>query len=447
VADDDATHRRMVGAALGAVGLECDFAEDGEEALRSAAAAPPDLVLLDVRMPRLDGLATLRRLAPLLPHVPVVMVTAHGDVPTAVEAMKLGARDFLEKPVDIEELRSVVTDILDRPGPAARPAERGGDGDEPASIVGISEAMAQLRETVRLAARSDSTVLVRGESGTGKELVARAVHELSARARGPFVAVNCAAIAEGVLESELFGHERGAFTGADQRRQGRFELADGGTLFLDEIGELRPALQAKLLRALQERSFERVGGVKPVTVDIRVVAATNRDLAAELRGADVGFRQDLYFRLAVLELVIPPLRERREDILPTARALLARLRSEGEPPRLSAEVASALTLHDWPGNVRELSNVLERALLFAGPGVSELSAQHLPPALRALCCPEPPAPDEGTGVRPGAPLAEVERELIEKTLSALGGNRTRTAAALGLSRRALLYKLKRYGIG
>ena len=434
-------------AALSAVSVDCSVASCSSEALEVVTSAAPDLVLLDVRMPGIDGMETLRRLAPEHPTLPVVMVSAHGDVPTAVEAMKIGARDFLEKPVDIDELRSVVTDILLRPGP---PPPAGGDADdaeaddEPKSIVGLSDAMVGLRETIRLAARSDSTVLVRGESGTGKELVARSIHELSTRSMGPFVAINCAAVAEGLLESELFGHEKGAFTGADARRQGRFELAHGGTLLLDEIGEMHPHLQAKLLRALQERSFERVGGAEPVDVDIRVVAATNRDLQAEI--ASGRFREDLYYRLAVVEVAIPPLRERREDILPTARHLLERLRPQ-ETPRMSAIVASALALYRWPGNVRELSNVLERSLLFAGSG--EIGPEHLPPALRELTTEEKEAEaveSEGTGVRAGVSLVEVERELIEKTLNALGGNRTRTAEALGLSRRALLYKLKRYGI-
>jgi DNA-binding NtrC family response regulator len=433
----------MMAAALGAVGVECTHASDGAEAVRLASAEPPDLVLLDIRMPGMDGMEALRRLLARHPQLPVVLVTAHGDVPTAVEAMKAGARDFLEKPVDIDELRSVVADILDRPGPPVRTAG-GGEGGEPRSIVGHSAAMVTLRETVRLAASSDATVLIRGESGTGKDLAARAIHDLSGRASHPFVALNCAAVAEGVLESELFGHEKGAFTGAEARRLGRFELAHRGTLFLDEIGEMRPGLQAKLLRVLQERSFDRVGGVKPVSVDIRVVAATNRDLSAEI--ASGGFREDLYYRLAVVEIEIPPLRDRREDVLPTARHLLDRLRPGGAV-QLSAEVASGLTLHDWPGNVRELSNVLERALLFAGSG--EIAPEHLPPPLRELCRPDETGSQQSrssTGVRPGVALAEVERELIESTLASLGGNRTRTAAALGMSRRALLYKLKRFGI-
>jgi DNA-binding NtrC family response regulator len=444
IADDDRAHRKMLGETLAAVGLSCRFAADGEEAAQAAQDAPPDLVLLDLRMPRLDGLGVLRRLAPLLPGLPVVLITAHGDVRTAVEAMKLGARDFLEKPVDIEELRSVVADILERPGPSAPDGAQ--PDDEPRAIVGISTAIRALRDTVQRAAATSSTVLVRGESGTGKELVAQAIHTLSARRQGPFVAVNCAAMPEGLLESELFGHERGAFTGADATRRGRFELAHGGTLFLDEIGELHPHLQAKLLRALQEHTIERVGGAAPIRVDIRVVAATHRDLAAEL--ATGRFREDLYYRLAVLEVPIAPLRERREDVLPTAQHLLQRLRPGGLA-RMSSAVATALTRYDWPGNVRELGNVLERALLFAGHG--ELAAEHLPPALRALVADDapPPASDTGadrTGVRAGMALEDVERELIEKTLAALGGNRTRTAETLGLSRRALLYKIKRFGI-
>jgi DNA-binding NtrC family response regulator len=440
IADDDDAHRRMLGAALESAGLACRFAVDGEQAVQ-AAEEPLDLVLLDVRMPRLDGIGALRRIHERHPELPVVVVTAHGDVRLAVEAMKLGARDFLEKPIDIDELRSVVADILERPGPPDGATPDG--GDEPRSLVGLSQALAQVRETVRRAAGSPATVLVRGESGTGKELVARAIHELSDRRAKPFVAVNCAAVPETLLESELFGHERGAFTGAESRRVGRFEQADGGTLFLDEIGEMLPALQARLLRALQERSFERLGGTTPVRVDIRVVAATNRDLAAAIAAGR--FREDLYYRLAVVEILLPPLRERREDVLPTAQHLLARLRP-GEPPRLGPEVAAALALHDWPGNVRELANVLERALLFAGHG--EVRPEHLPPALRELARPGPAdeTADDATGVRPGVSLEAVERELIDKTLRSLGGNRTRTAQTLGLSRRALLYKLKRYGL-
>ena len=440
IADDDAAHRRMLGAALESAGLACRYAADGEEAVH-AADAPLDLVLLDVRMPKLDGIGALRRIHERHPELPVVVVTAHGDVRLAVEAMKLGARDFLEKPIDIDELRSVVADILERPGPPGEPGGNG--GDEPRTLVGLSESLARVRETVRRAAGSTATVLVRGESGTGKELVAHAIHELSDRRNGPFVAVNCAAVPETLLESELFGHERGAFTGAESRRIGRFEQADGGTLFLDEIGEMLPGLQVRLLRALQERSFERLGGTAPVRVDIRVVAATNRDLAAAIAAGR--FREDLYYRLAVVDILLPPLRERREDVLPTAQHLLARLRP-GEPPRLSPEAASALALHDWPGNVRELANVLERALLFAGHG--ELRPEHLPPGLRELG--EPAAADgaagDATGVRPGVSLEAVERELIDKTLRSLGGNRTRTARTLGLSRRALLYKLKRYDL-
>jgi DNA-binding NtrC family response regulator len=441
VADDEPAHRRMLGAALEGIGMQCRYAVDGEEAVREAIGSPPDLLVLDLRMPRLDGIGALRKIHEVLPELPVVVVTAHGDVRAAVEAMKLGARDFLEKPIDIEELRAVALDLLDRPGPSPRVALTAGEEDEPRSLVGISPSMRQARETIRLAARSAATVLVRGESGTGKEVVARAIHDLSARREGPFVAMNCAAVAEGVLESELFGHEKGSFTGAEARRRGRFELADGGTIFLDEVAEMQPHLQAKLLRVLQERCFERVGGVVPVRTDIRVVAATNRIPTEEIAAGRL--REDLYYRLAVVEIVLPPLRERREDVLPTAQHLLRRLKPEGDP-RLSAQVASALTRHEFPGNVRELANVLERALLFAGDG--EIRAEHLPPALRELCTQQEPEPSAGTGVRAGVPLEDVERDLIQKTLAALGGNRTRTAEALGLSRRALLYKIKRFGL-
>lgn len=447
IADDDRAHRRMLGAALAAVGLGCRFAADGEAAVAEVRGAAPDLVLLDVRMPRLDGIGALQQIAGLAPELPVVVVTAHGDVRTAVAAMKLGARDFLEKPIDIDELRSVALDILERSSPPEPSPTTDDDDLEPKAIVGRSEAMRALRRTVRLAAASPSTVLVRGESGTGKELVARAIHELSERRSGPFVAVNCAAIPEGVLESELFGHERGAFTGAAATRRGRFELASGGTLLLDEIGEMPPHVQAKLLRALQERTIERLGSDRPIAVDLRVVAATNRELGAEIAAGR--FREDLYYRLAVVEIVAPPLRERREDILPTAQHLLRLLRPDGNV-RLSAPALRALVRYDWPGNVRELANVLERALLFTTG--AQLDVEHLPPGIRGLGEGEAEptaaeaAPPDRTGVRPGVSLEEAERELIDKTLRSLGGNRTWTADALGLSRRALLYKLKRYGI-
>ena len=446
IADDDAAHRRMLGAALESVGYRCRGAVDGATAVEDVRAASPDLVLLDLRMPRLDGVGALRQIAEMRPELPVVIITAHGDVKSAVETMKLGARDFIEKPVDIDELRSVVADILERPQPAnvVDGASLTADG-EPRTIIGVSVAIEGVRETIRLAAGAESIVLVRGESGTGKELVARAVHDLSPRrCEGPFVALNCAAVAEGLLESELFGHERGAFTGAGSRRIGRFEQASGGTLFLDEIGELQPHLQAKLLRVLQERSFERVGGGQPVEVDIRVVAATNRDLGIEI--GEGRFREDLYYRLAVVEIELPPLRSRREDILPTARHLLRQLTSDRKQ-RLSADVASALALYDWPGNVRELSNILERSLLFSASG--EMQLRHLPPNLQKMVEGDSSHASEeepGTGVRPGIALQRVEQDLIEKTLAALGGNRTLTAEVLGLSRRALLYKLKRYGI-
>ncbi len=447
IVDDDASHRRMLAEALESQGYAVRQAVDGPAALDALASHSVDLALLDIRMPGMSGMELLERIRRVHAALPVVMVTAHGDVRTAVAAIKIGAHDFLEKPIDIEELRTVAADILERP--YSEPAGCSGSGSDadalPGFIVGVSRALDQVREMVRLAADSNSTVLVRGESGTGKELVARAIHELSARAGGPFVTVDCAAVAEGVLESELFGHERGAFTGATARRKGRFELADGGTVFLDEIAEMRPDLQAKLLRVLQERSFERVGASQPIRVDIRVVAATNRDLEEEIAAGR--FREDLYYRLAVVEIVIPPLRDRREDILPIAQHLLAR-HSSGSAPRLSSDFSAALALHDWPGNVRELSNVLERALLFGARG--ELALEHLPVHLQELGGGEGRclrAGDEiATGVRPGLSLRDVEQDLIAKTLAAFGGNRTRTAEALGLSRRALLYKMKRYGI-
>ncbi|MBI4704308.1 MAG: sigma-54-dependent Fis family transcriptional regulator [Deltaproteobacteria bacterium] len=368
----------------------------------------------------------------------MAIITAYGDVQSAVAAMKLGALDFLEKPLDLDQVRSIVREVLAPPEPQPEPA-----GPLPRQFGGITPSASAFQAALELlaaAAESSAPVLIAGESGTGKELAASFVHEHSARSTGPFVKVNCAAIAPSLLESEMFGHEAGAFTGADRAKAGRFEAADGGSLLLDEIGEMDGALQVKLLRVLQEKEFERVGAVGPRRVDVRVIATTNRDLPLAIR--EGRFREDLYFRLNVFEVLLPPLRERPRDILPLARAFIAEL-GTGRPRKLAPEAEQLLCAHRWPGNVRELRNAIERAVIVARGGV--IHPEHLPPTVAAASA--SPVPPAGPAARPGTTVHEMEHDLIVQTLAAQGGNRTRAAQALGMSRRALLYKLKRYGIG
>jgi two-component system response regulator FlrC len=404
-------------------------AEDGEAALRRLGERSFDLLLTDLRMPRLDGMALLRRVRAEQPEVEVIVLTAHGTVDTAVEAMKRGALDYLQKPIGSPaELRMLVGRALERRtlrdwrDGAARAAEP----EEP--ITWGDPAMVPVMEALRKVAPTPATVLLLGESGTGKEVAARALHRWSTRAVGPFAAVNCAALAETLLESELFGHEKGAFTGAHARRRGRIELAAGGTFFLDEVGELRPDLQTRLLRVLQERRFERVGGAQTIDADVRWIAATNRDLRTAI--AEGRFREDLYHRLAVFPIRLPPLRERRSDIVPLARHLLERIGEElGRPGlELDAEAETLCTAAPWPGNVRELRNALERAAILADDLV-------LHPELLALDPPHAPTPADS--------LEEVERRAIRDALAAVGGNRRRAAERLGIGERTLYEKLKR----
>ncbi len=382
IVDDEPNIRKILQAAFDRAGVFTATADSGEQALEKFSSDAFDVVLTDVFMPGISGVDLLEKIKESSPSTPVLIMTAFGTIPQAVEAMRLGAADYITKPFDLEHLKKVVGFWLkasaDKAKPAKSPSKSALDG-----VVYASEKMAEVYDFVQKVADSRASVLITGESGTGKEVVAKSVHRLSGRATAPFVAINCAAIPETLLESELFGHEKGAFTGADSARMGRFEAADGGTLFLDEIGELPPALQVKLLRVLQEREFERLGATTPTKVDVRLIAATNRDLA---RAVDEGrFRQDLLYRLEVIRLELPPLRERTEDIEPLARLFLARF-AEANGSSLIDLDESALKMlqaHRWPGNVRELENVIERAVVLATKSMTTLTPDLLPPTLRS----------------------------------------------------------------
>ncbi|MEB2345163.1 MAG: sigma-54 dependent transcriptional regulator [Deltaproteobacteria bacterium] len=420
-----------------------------EEGLRALDAGGVDVILLDLVMPGRSGLDMLRELAERGDSPPVVVVSATRAVAAAVEAMKLGAADFVTKPFEVEALRIKVRQILEH---RALEQEVVRLRDEVAGrarlgrLIGRSEAMRLVYRSIERLAESRSNVLISGESGTGKELVARAVHELGPRREAPFVVVNCAAIPDTLLESELFGHEKGAFTDARERRIGRFEAAHGGTLFLDEIGELPLAVQAKLLRALQDRTIDRVGSTQPIPVDVRVVAATNRDLEQEVAAGR--FRSDLYYRIHVVPIVLPPLRERREDIRLLAETFLARVRADAGrgPARIAPAALAALERHAWPGNVRELENAIERAVALADGealGFADLP-QEIQQAARGDVLREE--------VRAGrldlpAAVARFETELIREALTRTGGNQTRAAELLGLTRRVLKLKMDAYAIG
>lgn len=444
VVDDEASHRTMLRAVLTAEGYAITEAAAGGEALRAVEQEPFDLILMDLRMTTMDGIEALTRIRQISPLVPVLIMTAYASVKTAVEALKAGAFDYVTKPLDIEELKVLIDKALDHyhlKQENLSLKERLGDRFDFTRIIGRSAPMKALLETLALVAPTDATVLILGESGTGKEVIANAIHQNSPRAGRPFVKVACAALPEQLLESELFGHEKGAFTGAAARREGRFQMADTGTIFLDEVGEMSGAIQTKLLRVLQERAFEPLGSNRTVTVDIRVIAATNKDLAGEVKAGR--FREDLFYRLNVVPLTIPPLRERREDIALLADHFLAVFREKNKKPlkAISGKALDLLVRYDWPGNVRELENCIERAVILARDEV--IVPADLPPQIHQQ--PHDSA-DAALGLPYGISLDEMEKALILKTLDETGGNRTRTAEILGINRRTLQNKLKDYGI-
>jgi two-component system, NtrC family, response regulator HydG len=453
VADDHDALREGMVLSLTRLGHEVQGVKGGGEAIAAYRKRPADVVVTDLRMVPVDGIEVVRRLRDADPEATVLVVSAHGTIAIAVEAMREGAIDFIEKPFSPEVLRARVEKAVEiaRERRGARTARARVEaleqdlerGHGPHGLVGRSESMRRVLDQVRKVAVTDATVLVLGESGTGKELVARAIHDASPRRERPFVSVSCAAIPEGLLESELFGHERGAFTGAFRRKLGRFELAHEGTLFLDEVGELPPSVQVKLLRVLQERRFERVGGEETVEVDVRLVSATNRDLAGMAR--DGRFREDLYYRLDVVPLTLPPLRDRPGDVEELARHFLAR-----SAPRLgravsgfTPEAVELLRRHRWPGNVRELENVVEQALVFAEGEL--VTAAELPQALRGA--PPPSGLPVPTGDRSLTDILEdLERQLILAAYEKAKGVKAETARLLGIKPSALYYKLEKYGI-
>jgi two-component system, NtrC family, response regulator AtoC len=434
IVDDEIGIREFLADALEDEGHRTTLAEDALTALHHLHGRAFDLMLTDLRMPgALDGMDLVRNVRAELPEMEVIVLTAHGSVDTAVEAMKLGAFDFLQKPIGSPaELRMLVNRALERRTLMAMKAASDQESDRIPPLSYGDPVMAPVVRALEKVAPTSSSVLLLGESGTGKEIAARTIHRRSRRGSGPFIAVNCAAISDTLMESEIFGHEKGAFTGATTSRRGRLELADGGTLFLDEIGELKPEFQAKLLRILQDRRFERVGGSRTIEVDVRWVAATNRDLEEMVR---IGrFREDLYHRLAVFPIRLPPLRDRHHDLLPIAEALLARIGADlGRPPlRLDDAARSRISAARWPGNVRELGNALERAAILAEGSV--IRADDIMIA--------------GTHEREESirTMSEVEREAIQQALDEVGGNRRLAAERLGIGVRTLYDKLKRYHI-
>jgi len=440
IVDDEADSRDALAELTSRWGYDVQTASDGTEALRRAIEGHPDVILTDLVMPNMDGLWLLRALRAEIPECPVVLLTGRGTIQTAVQAIKEGAYDFIEKPLEIPRLRIVLERALEKKETMRevqllrRRLAALAPGTD---MIGSGPAMQRVFELVNKVAPSNASVVISGQSGTGKEVVARAIHNLSPRKDKPFVALNCSAIPATLIESELFGYERGAFTGADQRRIGNFELAHNGTLFLDEIGELPLELQAKFLRVLEDRKFRRLGGRAEVEVDVRVICATNRDLKEEIRRGR--FREDLYFRLHVFTIVLPPLRERREDVPLLVHHFIEKFNGETGKRVQGVTPAALATLqgYAWPGNIRELRNSLERAMILVDGDI--IGEEHLPPDLEAS------RPEAAMLRVPlGVPMEKVEKEYILASLQKNGGNKARTAEVLGISEKTLYNKLNRY---
>ncbi|MHC4970889.1 MAG: sigma-54-dependent transcriptional regulator [Planctomycetota bacterium] len=450
IVDDDRTQATTLARVLGLEGYQTLVAESGAEALREVDKGDVDLVLTDLKMPGMDGLELFRRIRREHPDLPVMIVTAHGTIETAIQSVRDGVADFIQKPVYAEELIHRFGKVFRERALRSENAElkkRLLHRDRGDAMLGTSPAMQLLREQISRVARTEATVLILGESGAGKELVADAIHYASGRSEGPLVKLNCAAIPENLLEDELFGHERGAYTGADQQRKGRFELAHGGTLFLDEIGELPLALQVKLLRLLQERTFERLGGGESIRSDVRVICATNQDLEARVR--ENRFREDLYYRINVVPMSVPPLRNRADDVLVLARHFAREAGARNGRPieSVGLRAADALRAHTWPGNVRELRNVIERGVIM-GSGPS-LEAEDLRIGT-GVFSPRPESNGEGQLVdrlmSSEIAFDEFEREVLVQALERTHGNQSRAARLLGMTRRTLQYRIDKFKI-
>ena len=448
VVDDDNAHRTMLYTLISGWGYEVTQADDGATAIEKVKEQSYDLVLMDVRMVKVSGLEALEQIKSFNPAIPVIIMTAYSSVDTAVDALKQGAHDYLTKPLDFDKLKITIARSMEH----TRLKEENrllkeslGKHFDRRNIIGQSPAMVNLLETVAQVAPSEATALITGESGTGKELIAGAIHFNSSRKDGPFVKINCAAITETLLESELFGHEKGAFTGADRRKEGRFYQAHRGSLFLDEVSEMSLTMQVKLLRVLQEREFTRVGGEKTIPVDVRIIAATNKDLPELIGQAE--FREDLYYRLNVVDLEIPSLRKRREDVPLLAQHFLQifAARNHKEIKGFTPQAMDHLIRYDWPGNVRELMNAVERAVVLSR---SDYLSEKDFPVISGFkikndetISQTPPINGEGT-----TPLEEVEKATILKTMEASGGNKSEAARRLGITRKTLHKKLKTYGV-
>jgi len=439
--DDDKAHRSMLKAHLGGEGYDLVEADDGDVAVYLVKENHFDLILLDLKMKRMGGMEALSAIHQLKPNLPVVIITAFSSIETAVEAIKKGAFDYITKPVDADALLQTVERSLEVCRLKEGALQQQEADSDLGNLIGSSQAMQELAENLGLVAPSDATVLISGESGTGKELVAGAVHNTSLRKEAAFIKVNCAALNENLLESELFGHEKGAYTGATEQRKGRFELADQGTLFLDEIGDMSPTTQAKILRVLQEGEFERLGGTQTIKVDVRLIAATHCDLK---RMVDEGhFRQDLFYRLSVVPLHLPPLRERPMDIPALAEHFLNLYAEKNRKDLRSfnSEALEALLSYSWPGNIRELENAIERAVILCLD--EQIGLSHLPIQVRQAFAKDVQRP---FAVRPGMTLKDMEKELILSTLRQTDNNRTQAAKILGVTRQTLQNKLKDYGL-
>jgi putative PEP-CTERM system response regulator len=441
VVDDEKNIREGLGEYLRLDGYDVILASDGKEGLKEVESGAVDLVITDLRMPALSGGELLKQISSRYPSIPVIVLTGHGTVEDAVDAMRSGAYDFITKPVNLEHLSLLVKRALERKELARRNDELMREIENQkrvSSIVGRSPAIQRIFELVRKVAPTKASVLITGESGVGKELVADALHNLSPRADKPFIKLHCAALAESLLESELFGHEKGSFTGAQARKKGRFELAHEGTLFLDEIGEINQNVQIKILRVLQEKKFERVGGEDSLEVDVRVIAATNRDLKEEIQKGT--FREDLYYRLNVVNIHVPPLRERKDDIPLLAQAFLQEFAGDNGKPieGFDPKARAAIYAYPWPGNVRELRNCIESAVVMAANKL--IGLDDLPPGLRKS------ADESVVRIPIGSSISDAERILIRDTLAAQGGNKSRTAEILGIGRKTLYQKIQEYGL-